>query len=132
MSSEPNLANGDSQSFWAGVRQRKLLLQQCQACSVFQFPPRHHCANCWEGELAWIQSSGTGTIESFTIVRRAPIAKFRARVPYVVVAVRLEEGPRMITNLIGEDALDVQIGDRVQVDFSDTDTGEALPQFRRA
>ncbi len=131
MTSESRFANGDSREYWAGAKRGKLVLQRCRACRAWQFPPRHHCAVCWEGEPEWAESSGTGSIESFTVVRRAPLPDFRDKVPYVVAAVLLDEGPRMITNLIGDDALDARIGDRVRVEFQDDGRGETLPQFRR-
>jgi uncharacterized OB-fold protein len=132
MSNISRLSNGDSAAYWAGARERRLLLQKCLSCRAVQFPPRHHCAACWEGELEWIESAGRGAVESFTIVRRAPLPAFRDRVPYVVAAVLLEEGPRMITNLIGDDALEASIGDPVRVDFEADPSGDVLPQFRRA
>jgi uncharacterized OB-fold protein len=81
--------------------------------------------------LEWFESRGIGTVESFTIVRRAPTSAFRDNVPYVVAAIILAEGPRMITNLIGEDALAANIGDSVRVDFQDFGDKQLLPQFRR-
>jgi uncharacterized OB-fold protein len=131
MSETSHLANGDSEVYWAAARERKLVLQKCRHCGATQFPPRHHCATCWEAELDWVESAGRGTVESFTIVRRAPLPEFRGQVPYVVVAVRLEDGPRMLTNLAGDDALAVGIGDAVGVDFAENGRGDVLPQFRR-
>jgi uncharacterized OB-fold protein len=127
-----SLANGDSKEYWNGARERRLLFQKCRRCSVVQFPPRDHCASCWEADLEWTESSGSAIVESFTVVRRAPIPAFREKVPYVVAAVLVEEGPRMITNIVGKDALDVQIGDAVKVEFVDDAAGNALPQFRLA
>lgn len=132
MGAASHLANGDSQAYWEGAAQRRLLLQKCCACGSVQFPPRHHCAQCWEAELEWVESSGKGTVESFTIVRRAPVPQFRDRVPYVVAAIRVDEGPRMITTLLGDGALEVRIGDAVTVDFEVDAAGATLPAFRRA
>jgi uncharacterized OB-fold protein len=131
MTGNLSLANGDSQEYWKGARERRLLFQKCGACGSIQFPPRHHCASCWEADLKWVESRGEGTVESFTIVRRAPLPAFRGKVPYVVAAVLVEDGPRMITNLVGENVLDVKIGDKVRVDFEDNGSGDRLPQFRR-
>jgi uncharacterized protein len=130
MTAVDNLVNGDSQEFWQGVREGRLLFQKCHACGEVQFPPRHQCATCWEIELEWIESSGRGTVESVTIVHRAPTPAFRTKVPYVVAAIAVQEGPRMITNLVGEGALDARVGDTVTVEFVADDTGHVLPQFR--
>ncbi|PRX10790.1 UNVERIFIED_ORG: hypothetical protein BCL66_103200 [Martelella mediterranea] len=125
-----NLVNGDSAEYWKSAREEKLLFQKCSHCGQVQFPPRYHCAACWQAEPDWIESSGRGTVESFTIVRRAPLPAFRDKVPYVVASVIVEEGPRMIAAITGDNALDVKIGDAVTVDFQPTDEGETLPVFR--
>lgn len=132
MTEAPGLANGDSLEYWKAAQEKRLIFQKCSRCGAVQFPPRHHCASCWEADLEWLESSGNGTVESFTIVRRAPIPEFRDQVPYVVASVRVEEGVRMITNLIGDDSLQVKIGDKVRVDFVDRGDGNTLPQFRLA
>jgi uncharacterized OB-fold protein len=126
-----SLGNGDSKEFWEGTRQGRLLFQKCCSCGTVQFPPRHHCASCWHEGHEWIESTGKGTVESFTIVRRAPIPAFRDKVPYVVVAILVEEGPRMITTLCGDDAYDVRIGEAVEVEFVEDGAGNVLPKFRR-
>jgi uncharacterized protein len=126
-----SVVNADSVQYWQGAQEGRLLFQRCQSCGSVQFPPRHQCSTCWSADLEWIQSSGAGIVESFTVVRRAPIERFRAKAPYVVVAVRVAEGPRMIANLLGDDALKVKIGDTVQVVFPPADEGFVLPQFQR-
>ena len=131
MTPNNRLSNGDSEQYWKGVSEGRLMFQRCRECSALQFPPRHQCAKCWKAELEWVESCGRGTVESFTIVRRAPMPSFRDRTPYVVAAILVEEGPRMLTNLVGDDALDVRMGDKVQVDFARDGSGEVLPQFRR-
>ena len=122
------LENGDSQDFWTGAREGRLVFQKCRICGSIQFPPRHHCAACWESDLEAYDSSGRGTVESLTIVRRAPAAQFSEKVPYVVAAIAVEEGPRMITNLVGDGALNAKIDDPVVVTFPQEAT--VLPQFR--
>jgi len=119
----------DGRPFWAAAAEGRLVLQQCQACGKTRFPPRHQCPHCWSPDAEWKQASGKGEIESVTIVRRAPTAAFRDLVPYAIVAVTLAEGVRMITNLVGEGALNAQIGDKVNVCFEQRPNG-ALPQFQ--
>lgn len=126
-----SLANGDSAKYFSAATEGRLVFQKCNECGSIQFPPRHHCTNCWEADLSWIDSSGKGNIETFTIVRRAPLPAYRDKVPYVIASVIVEEGPRMITSLIGEDALDVKIGDAVTVAFEAGAEGDTLPVFQR-
>lgn len=126
------LANADSKEFFAATAEGRLILQKCGDCGAVQFPPRHHCASCWEANMTWVESTGRGTVETFTIVRRAPLPKYRDEVPYVVASVLVEEGPRFITRIEGDTALDVQIGDPVTVAFDDTAEEDQLPVFWRA
>lgn len=95
------------------------------------FMPRHLCPACWSDSLEWVEAKGTGTVHSFTIVRRAPAAAFARRVPYVVALIDLDEGPRMLANIVGDDALSVGIGDAVSVVFEERPEGSMVPQFAR-
>ena len=130
MSDHFRYANGDSLEYWQAAKEGRLVFQKCRDCGHVQFPPRHHCESCWKAELDWTQSAGSGEVESFTIVRRAPLPDFRDKVPYVVAAIAVEEGPRMLTNLVGDNALDVAVGDKVKVTFQPDEDGEILPQFK--
>ena len=126
------VANADSLPYWNAARERRLLIRKCKACSSLHFMPRHLCPVCWSDDLEWIESNGKGTVHSFTIIRRAATAAFASQVPYVVALIDLAEGPRMITNVVGENALSVTIGDRVSVTFEDRGGGAMIPQFVRA
>lgn len=123
--------DADSVEYWRACGQGVLLLRRCATCGHTHFPPRHVCPRCWSGRLDAIAASGLATVHTFTIMRRAPAPEFAAALPYVVALVDLDEGPRMMANIVGDDAMAVTIGERVTVQFEDR--GEfALPQFRRA
>lgn len=126
-----SLANGDSAEFFAAAKEGRLVFQKCKSCGDVQYPPRHHCASCWEADIEWVDSSGQGVVETFTIVRRAPLPAFAEKVPYVIASIKVEEGPRMITSLVGDDALEVAIGDAVRVAYEEGQSGDALPVFQR-
>lgn len=126
-----SLRNGDSAEYFSAAAEGRLTFQKCNDCGSVQFPPRHHCASCWEADLSWVDSTGKGQVESFTIVRRAPLPDYADKVPYVVASVIVEEGPRMIATLTGETALDVAIGDPVTVAFEAQKGGDTLPVFQR-
>ena len=126
-----SLSNGDSAEYFAAAAEGRLTFQKCNDCGSVQFPPRHHCAACWEADLTWIDSTGKGQVESFTVVRRAPLPDYADKVPYVVASVMVEEGPRMIATLTGDTALDVAIGDSVTVAFEAQKSGDTLPVFQR-
>ena len=123
--------NADSSPYWNAARERRLLLRKCTACGELHFMPRHLCPVCWSDQLEWIESKGTGSVHSFTIIRRAPLPAFAARAPYVLALIDLDEGPRMMANVLGEDALSVRIGDRVKVTFEERGEGAMIPQFLR-
>lgn len=76
-----------------------LLLQFCTACATPQHYPRALCTSCGATDFTWIEASGRGVVDSYTVVHRAPSPEFEA--PYVVARVRLEEGPILLTRLVG-------------------------------
>jgi uncharacterized OB-fold protein len=123
--------NADSLPYWNAARERKLLIRKCNACNELHFMPRHLCPHCWSDRLEWVEARGTGTVHSFTVMRRASHPAFGPLTPYVVALIELDEGPRMVTNVLGDDALSVQIGDRVEVTFETRGEGAMLPQFQR-
>jgi uncharacterized protein len=124
-------ASPEAMPFWDACKEGKLVVQFCTRCSMHQFPARWVCANCWEDDkLEWRDAAGTGIIYSYSIVERPPPG-FEDEVPYVCVFVELDEGPRMLTNLLEWQAGEtVEIGAPVEVVFEER--GEMnIPQFRR-
>lgn len=126
------ISNADSAPYWQGARESKLLIRKCNACGELHFMPRHVCPHCWSDDLQWIEASGKGTVHSYSIIRRASDPRFADLVPYVVALVDLEEGPRMMANVLGDNALDTKIGDALTLIFEDRGDGDQLPQFQLA
>lgn len=125
--------NPDSRPYWEAAAEERLSMQRCRGCGKLRFPPSLLCPACHSDEAAWQNLSGRGRIASFTVMRRAPAPAFAARVPYVLALIDLEEGPRMMANVVGEDALRVAIDDPVEVCFEARGPdGFKLPQFRRS
>jgi len=125
------VANADSRPYWDAVKDQKLLIRKCSDCGELHFMPRYLCPFCWSDKLEWVQSKGAGSVHSYTVIRRAPVQTFATRVPYVIALIELDEGPRMMANVLGEDALDTKIGDRVNVIFEDRGEDAKVPQFKR-
>lgn len=123
--------NGDSLPYWNAARERRLLIRQCNGCGAKHFMPRHLCPECGSDQLAWVESRGLGSVQSFSVVHRAPRPVFAAKGPYVIALIDLDEGPRMFANILGDDAIDVAIGDRVEVTFEDRGDGFLVPKFCR-
>lgn len=117
--------------YWNAARDGKLLLQRCGDCRAVRFYPRALCPACWSTQVEWIEASGRGRVHSFTIIRRPPAPSFAARVPYVVALIDLDEGPRMMANIVGDGALDVGMDEPVTLTF-EARGDVALPQFERA
>ncbi len=114
--------------FWQGAREGKLCLQRCSTCSHVEFYPKKYCSHCLNDSLEWFESSGLGMIHTFTVVHRAPSKKFAEKVPYVVALIDLNEGARMMANILSP-IEEVKIGSLVEVIFEETED-KVLPQFK--
>ena len=125
----PNVTQ-DTRFFFDGAREHKLLIQRCTRCGVLQHPPTPACAACGSLELGVQQASGRGTLYSYTVVHAPVVAPFKA--PYTVALVALEEGTRVVSELLDVPAADVHIGMQLEVDFLQADEGLVLPVFRAA
>jgi uncharacterized OB-fold protein len=118
--------------FWAAAREHRLVVQHCSRCGRLQHFPRAFCTNCMNDELEFVPARGSGTVYSFTVIRRNPNPAFADRVPYVYALVDLDEGVRITTNIVGCAPDDVHIGQRVRVAFEDVDDEHTVPLFTPA
>ncbi len=108
-----------------GLRHRLVRYQQCTRCGNAQTMARYACSGCGSAALSWRDANGGGTVNAVTTVMRAPSDAFRALVPYTLVLVDLDEGPRVMAHA----EPDVAIGKRVIADFFMHD-GQALLRFK--
>ena len=111
--------------YWEAAAQGKLLLKRCAACGTHHFYPRVICPFCFSDETEWREASGTGTIYSFSVMRRA-------EVPYVIAYVTLSEGPIMMSNIIDCNLDAIRIGQRVRLVFKPAENGQPVPMFTLA
>jgi uncharacterized OB-fold protein len=118
----------DTREFWDACARGELVYQVCPDCASVQFYPRRHCAACQAVELEWRRSAGLGAVYSHTTVYRAPTPAFKAEVPYVIALVNLDEGFRMMVNILGCDPAAVAIGSRMRIVFRAAGGGVTLPQ----
>jgi uncharacterized OB-fold protein len=125
------IADHDSAPYWRALHAGKLLIQKCTDCGDFQLYPRDRCLAC-RGPVTFVEASGRGTIYSFTVIRQNYARPFRDWIPYVVALVELEEGPRLMTNVIDCDPDAVQVGAAVEATFEvvSEDAGIALFTLR--
>jgi uncharacterized OB-fold protein len=126
----PPQINSETKPFWDATAQNKLMLVRCSACQTVIWYPRAFCPECNSFDVTWFEASGRGTIYSFAVNRRGQ-GDYRD-LKYVVAYVELEEGPRMLTNIVDCDTDALEVGQAVQVVFHPTSNGAALPRFRPA
>lgn len=124
--------NSETRPYWEGTRRHTLLLQTCDSCGHAQLYPRMLCTRCKAEALSWKPSSGKGVVYSYTIIRRAPSKAFKADVPYVLALVQLEEGVRLMTNIVGCAPEAVRIDLPVKVVYDDVTPEFTLPKFSPA
>ncbi len=113
--------------FWAAAERKELVLQHCSDCHAYQFYPRPYCLACESMNLEWKEVSGKGEIYSMTEVhvKISPEAK----PPYIVALIQLDEGPRMLGNIIGDNA---GIGNPVKLMWRDREGMPPLPVWAPA
>lgn len=119
----------ETSEFWEATAKGRLLLKRCTACSTVIWYPKALCPSCHSTETEWFEASGRGHVYSFTISRRGE-GPYKEAAPYVLAYVELDEGPRLMTNIVDCDVDAVSIGMPVQVAFADTGEGNALVRFR--
>jgi uncharacterized OB-fold protein len=126
------LADADTAVFWQGLRDGRLLLQHCLDCRNVQYYQQGMCRQCGGERLEHRPASGRGTVYSYSVVHRAPGPAFKADVPYAVLLVELQEGPRMISTFTGGNPDEVTFDMLVELICEKVTDETTLPRFRRA
>ncbi|OGK94068.1 MAG: hypothetical protein A2X50_03540 [Candidatus Rokubacteria bacterium GWF2_70_14] len=122
----------DNLPFWEAARRHELRLQRCGACGRFWHPPGPVCPDCLSERFDWTPVSGRGTVSSFVVFHKTYFPAFADAIPYAVVQVELEEGPRLTANLVNVPLAEIRIGMPVSVVFDDVTPEISIPRFRRA
>ena len=92
------VVDSESEPFWKGCRDGKLMIKRCKDCSKIYYYPRKFCPGCWSENTEWIESKRRGKIYTYSTVHQNPAQPFAGLCPYGVVLVDLDEGPRMMVN----------------------------------
>jgi len=121
-----------NEPYWTGLKHRDLKLQRCNDCHMLWYPPGPFCPDCWSRNFAWQKLSGRGKVNSWVVFHQAYFSSVKDEIPYNVAEVELEEGPRLLTNLVGIDNADIQIGMPVEIVFDDVTDEVTLAKFRPA
>ncbi|HZO82198.1 MAG TPA: OB-fold domain-containing protein [Candidatus Binataceae bacterium] len=118
--------------FWEGLKRRELRLQRCDGCSRMWYPPGPLCPYCWSDKFTWRRLCGRGRVNSWVVFHQAYFKSFEAELPYNVAEVELEEGPRLLTNLVGVRNEEIRAGMAVEVVFEDATEEITLAKFKPA
>jgi uncharacterized OB-fold protein len=111
--------------YWNGLVQGEVRLQKCGQCGVHQYPAESFCYACGARELSWVAVAGEGSVYSFTVVHQLYHKAFKAFMPYTVVIVQMDEGPRMLSAMLGLKS-PVTIGQRVKPCIRKVDAQKAF------
>jgi len=117
----------DSLAFWLAAAEGRLVAQQCAGCGRLRHPPRPMCPSCHSTEQTMVELAGTGVVYSYSVLHHPQNPAFTY--PVLAVLVELDEGVRILSNLVGTDPGAVSIGLPVEVRFEPTGDGMAVPVF---
>jgi uncharacterized protein len=132
---QPRFPEPDTQPFWEATKRHELTYQTCNTCNAVIFYPRSHCTKCGSRDLTRRVSQGAGAVYTFTVIMQSRHPAFAELGPYAVAYVDLDEGFRIMTNIVGvqDPTTDIQCGMRVKLRWHDQGEGQiALPMFEPA
>lgn len=117
--------------FFAGAQEHRLLIQRCTRCDTLQSPGRFACTECGSDALEWVESTGRGTVFTYVIMHQKYHPAFENDIPYNVAVIELEEGPRLVSNVVDVEPEEIEVGMDVDVMFEPITDEVTLPRFRR-
>jgi len=117
--------NPETQVFWDAAGQGKLMIKICKSCNEAHYYPRALCPHCLSDQTEWVEAKGTGEVYTFSVMKRA-------KVSFTIAYVTLDEGVKMLTNIVDTDFDKVTIGQKVKVVFKPSENGQAVPMFTPA
>ena len=122
-----------SKPFWDAVNEKRLVLQNCDACDILQYPPSQACATCGYAErLTWKEVKGRGHISSYIVIEDGRLERRMPDQPYNLALVTLDEDPRInfYSNLPGVPVDEVPVGAAVEVIFEEVAPGQLIHEWR--
>jgi len=123
--------NEQNRPYWEGCAAGELRLQRCEECGTFRYPDSPRCPRCLSPRSTWQSTSGRGELWSWIVLHQRYFDAFADQLPYPVLWIRLDEGPFMMTGLVGE-VSGLRIGQRMEVVFEQAVPGRTVPNFRVA
>jgi uncharacterized OB-fold protein len=122
----------ENRPWWEALKRHELYVQKCRACGDLRYYPRAQCTSCLSPQTEWVRCSGRGKVYTFTATYQNQAPGFRETLPYIMAYVELDEGLKMLTNLVECRPEEVKIGMPVEVVFADVTPDVTLAQFRPA
>jgi uncharacterized OB-fold protein len=124
-------ADDESRGFYDGARRHELMLMRCRGCGAWRLPSRPRCPDCWSTDTEWARASGRGTLYSFGIMHQK-FPGFEGETPYQYAVVELEEGPRIVSNVVGVAHDDLRCDMPLEAVFDDVADDATLVRFTKA
>jgi uncharacterized OB-fold protein len=121
-----------NQPYWDGLKNRALRMQRCDGCGKVWYPAAPFCPRCWSRKLTWTTLSGRGRVSSWVVFHQSYFKGFENEIPYNVAEVELDEGPRLMTNLVGIANDDIKAGMAVEIVYDNVTEELTLARFRPA
>jgi uncharacterized OB-fold protein len=115
--------------FWQGAKRHQLMLYRCSNCGSYYNPPTH-CLACDIPQMGWVRASGKGKVYTYIVYHVAYHTSWQKYLPYNVAWVELEEGPLIMTGIVGCKLEEISIGMPVEVTFEDVTEEITLPKFK--
>jgi uncharacterized protein len=122
----------ENRPWWEALKRHELYIQKCGGCGDTRYYPRALCTNCMSAKIEWIKCSGRGKVYTFTATYQNQTPGFRESLPYIMAYVELDEGLKMLTNIIDCPPEQVKIGMPVEVVYEDVTPEVTLAKFRPA
>jgi uncharacterized OB-fold protein len=121
-----------NQPYWDGLTNRALRMQRCDGCRKVWYPAAPFCPRCWSRKFTWTTLSGRGRVSSWVVFHQSYFKGFENEIPYNVAEVELDEGPRLMTNLVGVANDDIKAGMPVEIVYDNVTEELTLARFRPA
>ncbi len=122
----------ESRPWWEAAQRHDLYIQKCRDCGDLRFHPRALCTSCMSARTEWVRCKGTGKIYTFTVTNQNQAGGFRDSLPYIMAWVEVDEGLKMLTNIVDCPPEQVKIGMPVEAVFDDVTPEVTLVKFRPA
>ena len=122
--------NGDTKPFWDGCKKHQLRFQRCKDCKHVRWPPSIVCPMCYSDDTEWVVASGKGKVYTFVVYHQVYHEAFRDDIPYITAIVELQEGPHLLTNIVGCNPEQVKCDMPVELAWENVTEEFSLPKFK--